>query len=124
MPVVGLTSSSSQGVLGRQSYRSLEQGLPRSLEMPGPGPIALSGPEAPSRPLKPEFLDLVKGFLGDVNSHQLRAGNAIDAFAAGEIADVHQVMVVVEEAGLALDLLLEIRNRTVEAFQEIMRLQV
>jgi len=54
----------------------------------------------------------------------MRAGNTVKAFVAGEVTDVHQVMVAVQEAGLALDLLLEIRNRTQEAFQGIMRIQV
>jgi flagellar hook-basal body complex protein FliE len=70
------------------------------------------------------FMDLVKGFVGDVNDIQLHSGKMIDAFAAGEVTDVHQVMVASQEAGLALDLLLEVRNRTMEAFQEIMRMQV
>ena len=69
-------------------------------------------------------MDLVKGFVGDVNDIQLHSGKMIDAFAAGEVTDVHQVMVASQEAGLALDLLLEVRNRTMEAFQEIMRMQV
>lgn len=124
MPVSSILSSASQGALGQQSYRRLEQGLPRNLDVVPPPGQDVAPAEAPGRPLKPEFLDLVKGFVGGVNEHQLMAGRAIDAFAAGEISDVHQVMVAVEEAGLAMDLLLEIRNRTVEAFQEIMRLQV
>ena len=42
----------------------------------------------------------------------------------GEAADVHQVMVAVEEAGIALDLMLEIRNRVLEGYQELIRMQV
>lgn len=69
-------------------------------------------------------MDLVKGFVGDVNHLQIRGGQAVDALAAGEIADVHQVTVAVAEAGMALDLLLQVRNRVTEAFQEVMRMQV
>ena len=116
MPVVNLISSEWQGPEGT-SFRRLEQGLPRTLEPPG-------APEAPPPDLKPGFLDMVQGFVEDVNNIQLRSGKTIDAFVAGEITDVHQVMVAAQEAGLALDLLLEIRNRTMEAFQEIMRMQV
>ena len=116
MPVVNLISSESQGPEGT-SLRRLEQGLPRTLDPPGV-------PEAPPSDLKPGFLDMVQGFIGDVNNIQLQSGKTVDAFVAGEITDVHQVMVAAQEAGLALDLLLEIRNRTMEAFQEIMRMQV
>jgi flagellar hook-basal body complex protein FliE len=70
------------------------------------------------------FSDLVKEFAGDVNSLQFRAGHAIDQLVTGEAADVHQVMVAVEEAGIALDLMLEVRNRLLEGYQELIRMQV
>ena len=75
-------------------------------------------------PEKPEFSDLVKDFAHDVNAMQFKAGHAIDQLVTGKAADVHQVMVAVEEAGIALDLMLEIRNRTLEGYQELIRMQV
>lgn len=116
MAEINIISSDSQGTKGT-SYRLLEQGLPKILNPP-------EIPKIPSSDLKPEFFNMVQGFVEDVNNIQLQSGNTIDAFAGGEITDVHQVMIAVQEAGLALDLLLEIRNRAMEAFQEIMRLQV
>ena len=119
MPITSLITSATQGP-ATQSYRHLEQGAPKRLDAPeSEQPIGPSDPTSGS-----SFMDLVKGFVGDVNAMQLQAGQTIDAFAAGEITDVHQVMVATQEAGLALDLLLEIRNRTQDAFQEIMRMQV
>ena len=73
---------------------------------------------------RPEFSDLVKDFASDVNDMQFQAGNAIDMLVTGEAADVHQVMVAVEEAGIAMDLMLEIRNRVLEGYQELIRMQV
>ena len=73
---------------------------------------------------KQSFSDLVKEFASDVNSLQFRAGHAIDQLVTGEAADVHQVMVAVEEAGIALDLMLEVRNRILEGYQELIRMQV
>lgn len=116
MATISAMSAETQG-MGLNSFRRLEQGVPRRIES---GDV-LSLQEQPSGA---SFMDMVKGFVADVNAHQIRSGKTIDAFAAGEITDVHQVMVAVQEAGLALDLLLEIRNRTQEAFQEIMRIQV
>ncbi|MEE2754693.1 MAG: flagellar hook-basal body complex protein FliE, partial [Candidatus Latescibacterota bacterium] len=51
-------------------------------------------------------------------------GDALKAFVGGEITDLHQVMIAGQEAGIALDLMIEIRNRVMESFQEIMRIQV
>ena len=59
----------------------------------------------------PDFSDLAKDFAKDVNDLQFQAGHAIDMLATGQAADVHQVMVAVEEAGIARDMMLEIRNR-------------
>ena len=70
------------------------------------------------------FMDLINEFTGDVNNLQFQAGHAIDMMVTGEAADVHQVMVAVEQAGIALDLMLEIRNRVLEGYQELMRMQV
>ena len=118
MPVTSVTTSSMQGAGAERSYRYLEKAAPREL------PIGPAEESSEARPLQPEFGQMVKSFVADVNDLQMRSGKAIDGFVAGEITDVHQVMMAVQEAGLALDLLLEVRNRTVEAFQEIMRMQV
>ena len=75
-------------------------------------------------PTKPDFSDLVKDFARDVNDMQFKAGHAIDQLVTGKAADVHQVMVAVEEAGIALDLMLEIRNRVLDGYQELIRMQV
>ena len=72
----------------------------------------------------PDFSDLVKDFAKDVNDLQLQAGRSIDMLATGQAADVHQVMVAVEEAGIARDMMLEIRNRVLEGYQELIRMQV
>lgn len=120
MAITSIYSALSQGPSG-SSFKSLEQGVAQRIASAKDkeGVVALSEP-----PKEASFSDMVKGFASDVNAHQLRAGKTIDAFAAGEITDVHQVMVAVQEAGLALDLMIEVRNRTQEAFQEIMRIQV
>jgi flagellar hook-basal body complex protein FliE len=77
-----------------------------------------------SGPAKPDFSDLVKDFAHDVNNMQFKAGAAVDDLVTGKAADVHQVMVAVEEAGIALDLMLEVRNRVLEGYQELIRMQV
>jgi len=87
---------------------------------------ALRGGLAPASegPAQPSFGDLLKNFAGDVNRLQGQAGAAIDTLVSGQAADVHQVMVAVEEAGIAMDLMLEIRNRVLEGYHELIRMQV
>ena len=73
---------------------------------------------------QPTFADLVKDFARDVNDLQFKAGDAVNMLATGKAVDTHQVMIAVEEASVAMDLMLEVRNRVLEGYQELIRMQV
>ena len=75
-------------------------------------------------PSVPSFKDTLKSFLKDVNSMQHHADKSIEKMVAGEITDIHQVMLAVEEANLSFNLMMEIRGKMMEAYQELMRMQV
>ena len=68
------------------------------------------------------FTDLLKNVINDVNETHQDAGQIQQAFLNGDPVELHEVMIKAEEAGLATDLLLEIRNKLVSAYQEIMRM--
>lgn len=70
------------------------------------------------------FESTLKKFVNDVNTLQNEASISIDKLAKGEVTDVHDVMIAVEEANTAMEFMLEIRNKIVEAYQEIMRMPV
>lgn len=74
-------------------------------------------------PTMPSFKDTLKTFLSDVNSLQNHADKSIEKMVAGEITDVHQVMMAVEEANLSFNLMMEIRTKMIDAYQELMRMQ-
>lgn len=77
----------------------------------------------PSDPNAPKFDDVLKGFLKDVNQMQQNADTSIQKMVAGEIKDVHQVMLAVEEAKVAFNMMLEIRNKTMDAYNELIRMR-
>jgi len=66
--------------------------------------------------------------FGDLLQDLTRLGNqsdqAIERFMAGEKVDLHQVMISVEKTEIAFRLALQLRNKLVEAYREIMRMQV
>ena len=62
--------------------------------------------------------------LGEVNGLQLRADELAGKLAAGQIENVHEVIVAQQEAALALRLLQEVRDKLVAAYQDLMRMQV
>ena len=67
------------------------------------------------------FGDLLKTFVKDVNEKQMNAVDAEKKFLNGEISDVHQVMIAAEEASVAFELLMEIRNKLLDSYREIIR---
>jgi len=70
------------------------------------------------------FSDALTSAISDVNSLQSEAGKAIDKMVSGEASDLHGVMIAVEKARTSFDLLMEIRNKTIDAYRELMRTQV
>ncbi|TVR64203.1 MAG: flagellar hook-basal body complex protein FliE [Gemmatimonadales bacterium] len=69
------------------------------------------------------FADTLKRVIGDASELQVESQNAIDAFVRGDPIEIHQVMAAVEEAGIALELLIEIRNRLTEAYRTVIQMQ-
>ena len=72
----------------------------------------------------PGFCDTLGGLLHDVDSIQKSSNEATRRMLTGEIEDVHQVMVAMEEAQTSFQLMMEVRNKLVEAYREVMRMQV
>lgn len=67
-------------------------------------------------------------FLNDavnkLNTQQAEADKLNVQFLNGELADVHQLMIAGQKVSLGLDLTLQIRNKVIEAYQEVMRTQI
>jgi flagellar hook-basal body complex protein FliE len=74
--------------------------------------------------LSVSFADLLKSGLSEVNSLQLAADDIADKFAAGETDNIHEVLIAGEKASIALELTTAIRTKVMDAYQEIMRMQV
>jgi flagellar hook-basal body complex protein FliE len=70
------------------------------------------------------FPQIFKEMVSNTNDLQGKAQQIAEKFALGEVTDIHEVMIAAEEAGVALDLVMEIRNKLIESYQEIMRMQV
>jgi len=75
-------------------------------------------------PVDVSFGDLLAGMVNDVNELQVNAGELREQLISGESGDLHQVMIAAEEAGVAMELLIEVRNKLVDAYQQLMRMPV
>jgi flagellar hook-basal body complex protein FliE len=70
------------------------------------------------------FANLLKDSVSEVNRLQKEAGEAITAYATGEKASLHDTMIAIEQADVSFRLLMQVRNKIVEAYQEVLRMQV
>ena len=70
------------------------------------------------------FVDLLARMVDIANDRQLKAEQGVKDFAAGKIENVHEVMLAETEADLSFKMLLQTRNKLVEAYKEIMRMQI
>ena len=68
------------------------------------------------------FTELFTNLIGDVNNLHNESAQIQEAFMAGEPVELHQVMIQAEKAGLATDLLLEIRNRLLNAYNDLAKM--
>lgn len=70
------------------------------------------------------FEDVLKSYLNQTNDMQLDADAAIQDLITGKNTDIHSVMITTEEAKQSLELAVEIRNKLVDAYQEIMKMSI
>ncbi|MBY6036097.1 flagellar hook-basal body complex protein FliE [Fictibacillus nanhaiensis] len=70
------------------------------------------------------FKNYLQGAIENLNETQTQSNHATQALMNGNMDDLHQVMITAEKASVTLQTTLEIRNKVVEAYQEIMRMQV
>lgn len=83
---------------------------------------ALKPAQAETKPEGPDFGAVLAQALATVEKDQVAAGEAAQKLVTGEIKDVAEVMIASERANLSLGLALQVRNKMLEAYQEIMRM--
>lgn len=94
-----------------------------SIGLPGVVPAAGAGTGAGAGLGGVSFSDTLKQALGEVSGAQDAANEAVGAFLRGEPVELHEVMAATEEAGIALELLIEIRNKFSEAYRTVLHMQ-
>ncbi|MFQ5649094.1 MAG: flagellar hook-basal body complex protein FliE [bacterium] len=72
----------------------------------------------------PKFSETLQGLVGQVDALHNASGDAIKEFIAGKDIHLHEVMALGEEAQISFQFMLEVRNKLVEAYQELSRMQV
>jgi len=70
------------------------------------------------------FGKVIGQLVDSVNNSQLSADRAIQNLVSGESQGLHEVMIAMEKSSISMQFLTQVRNKAVEAYQEVMRMQV
>lgn len=84
---------------------------------------AFMAPTAPSRAAAPDFGQWLTAELSSVNDKLVASEQGLRELAAGGPVSLHEVMLRAEEARLSFQLMVQVRNRVLEAYQDVMRMQ-
>ena len=67
------------------------------------------------------FNETLKHYINEANDLQINADRDIQRMIAGEEIDAHEVMTAVEKANMSFEMVMEIRNKMLEAYREVMK---
>ncbi len=70
------------------------------------------------------FKETVSNFVNEVNDLQVKAGESVENFATGKVENVHEVMIAMSKAEISFKFMMETRNKLIDAYKEIIRMQV
>lgn len=79
---------------------------------------------SPASPSGRSFMDTLKDSITSVNQQQVQNEELATRFAAGQVEDVHDAMIAMEKAAVSFQFMVEVRNKLLDGYQEIMRMQV
>ncbi|MDX2153258.1 MAG: flagellar hook-basal body complex protein FliE [Bryobacteraceae bacterium] len=85
---------------------------------------ALANPMPAGKAAPGGFQQVFQDAVERVDAFQKDASKAVDKFLAGESEDVHSTVLAAQRAELSLELFLQVRNKVVNAYQEVMRMQL
>ena len=73
---------------------------------------------------KVSFADVLKNKVQEINELQLDADNAISKVELEDSGSIHEAMIALEKASISFRTMMQVRNKILEAYQEVMRMQV
>jgi flagellar hook-basal body complex protein FliE len=122
--------SSTSGLAGLESFRADRAGLTRApganlgledlaASSPATSLAAASGAEPAG-----SFSNVLSQMVGEVNDKQNAASSQVQGLLSGQNVSVHQAMISMEEAHLSFQLMVQVRNKLLDSYQELMRMQI
>jgi flagellar hook-basal body complex protein FliE len=82
------------------------------------------GELSPAPSASNSFASMLGQMVSEVNNQQASAAQAVGALQSGKSIPLHHAVIAMEEANVSFQLMVEVRNRLLDSYQEIMRMQV
>jgi len=87
-----------------------------------PGLTPITAPGQSSQP--GAFQNVLQGAIENIEAANTNASQSVQKFLTGQNEELHSAILAVQQASIAFDLGLQVRNKVVDAYQEIMRMQL
>jgi flagellar hook-basal body complex protein FliE len=79
---------------------------------------------APAGQATDSFQNLLGNFVNEVSAQQGAASDAVNGLLSGQHVSLHQAMISMEEASVSFQMMVEVRNKLLDSYQELMRMTV
>lgn len=123
MTSIGAGSGLNQIIALRQQILDRNASLRDLRESDAAGQVGAGSSAAqPGEPAAGGFADTLKSAVSEVNAAQNRSAEMAAAYERGEVTDIAQVMLARQEAGVAFEATLQVRNKLLSAYNDIMRM--
>jgi flagellar hook-basal body complex protein FliE len=113
----GLTINNAQSILNTGQTTKEINRIDQNLTVPTP---SIGGANETGK----SFAATLKDAVGQVNEAQKTSDVKMQELATGQSQNIHETMIAAEKADIALRLMVQVRNKMIEAYQEMMRMQV
>jgi flagellar hook-basal body complex protein FliE len=71
-----------------------------------------------------DFFSILQQSLNDVNEQQKAADKAVGEIATGQVKDLHQAAIAIDKAEISMKVMLEVRNKAINAYKELSKTQI
>jgi flagellar hook-basal body complex protein FliE len=120
-PVAGLSANSMQGLASvTKSIPPAE--LQQLSSINSDAPLQTSSSVSPSSGAN--FENMLSGLVNDVAQKQAAASSSVTGLLSGQNVSLHQAMISMEEANVSFQMMVEVRSRLLDSYQELMRMQI
>lgn len=86
-------------------------------------PLQVNGKQATQKQ-EGSFGEMLSGAIGETDRLRKEADRAVSDLASGKSKDIHQTMIALEKASISFKLMMQVRNKVIGAYKEIMRMPV